>query len=375
MPLYNGNVNIIEGGNSLLQLYNYPPAITFVTTGSNRVIFKTKENVFCGGLELQWSKDPNFNSGSTTTYSASIACTSSLVATLLPLANITGAREQFIGYDNLSTPDDGVWYMRLRGENALVLNPTFLPSSSFSDPILVNTNNRFSCDVSGASYIYQQPNIFIADTYNSASNVWQAVTGSATCSVVPGGNAPNQTYPTIERSGSDSGPQVAGLGLNKDTLALNGGELRYYRGATTSGSAPQFGTPFGALFVERGKVEWNMARYNITVVIASGSEGDRIEGANIRQPGGAPGPLVGNFKNKAIYCPAQTYQSGPNQNINVAVNGIVVGFFVIDINSPIYSEFVLKDIDGNARVQLWQVTNEPQSDTINGYNCMFLTDN
>ena len=371
MPLYNGNVNIIEGGNSLLQLYNYPPAITFVTTGSNRVIFKTKENVFCGGLELQWSKDATFDSGSTTTYSSSISCTSSLDATLLPLANITGAYSQFIGYDNLSTPDDGVWYMRLRGENVLVLNPTFLPSSSFSEPILVNTNNKFSCG-GDAAYIYGRSDVFLADTYNSSSNVWQAVTGSVTCSTVAGTGG---TYPYIQRSGS-AFPQVAGLGLNKDTLAMNGGEFRYYRGPELSGSNIQFETP-GVLFVEQGKVQWNMGRWYLDVVIASGSEDDRIEGNVVKVPGGGPGPLVGDFKCKAIYCVPQQYQSGQFQNINVVVNGVVVGLTTININSVVPSELIITDISAtkNGRVQLWQANGGPTNELINGYNCIYLTDN
>jgi hypothetical protein len=366
MPLYNGNVNIIEGGNSLLQLYNYPPSITFVTTGSNRVIFKTKENVFCGGLELQWSKSSTFDSGSTTTYSASIACTSSLDATLLPLANITGAYAQFIGYDDLSTPDDGNWYLRLRGENALVLNPTFLPSSSFSEPILVHTNNKFSCG-ENAAYIYSQDNIFLADTYNSSSIVWQSATGSVTASVVAGGSPGLETYPYIQRSGSDS-PQVAGLGLNKDTLAMNGAEFRYYRGPALSGSTIQSETP-GVLFVERGQVQWNMGRWNLDIVIGSGSEGDRIAtfGQNIQ----------GDFKNKSIYCVPQAYQSGVNQNINIVSNGSVVGVLTININSTVPSELIITDISPtkNSRIQLWQANGGPQTQLINGYNCIYLTDN
>jgi|688.fasta_scaffold151818_2 hypothetical protein len=371
MPLYNGNVNIIEGGNSLLQLYNYPPAITFVTTGSNRVIFKTKENVFCGGLELQWSKDATFDSGSTTTFSASISCTSSLDATLLPLANITGAYEQFIGYDDPTTFDDGDWYLRLRGENALVLNPTFLPSSSFSDPILIHTNNRFSCITAGT--IYDSNEVFYVDSFNSSSNIWYTGTGLVTASLIPGGSPGAETYPFIQRSGSAS-PQVAGLGLNKGTLALNGAGFSYYRGPILSGSNIQSVTP-GALFVERGKVSWDLGRWVLQITIASGSEQDYITGNPQITPvsSGAPGPIFGNFKCKGIYCVPQQYQSGLFQNINVVVDGIVRGVLTININNPVPSTLSINDIS-NGRVQVWAANNGPAVDFAT-YNCVYLTDN
>lgn len=368
MPLYNGNVNIIEGGNSLLQLYNFPPSITFVTTGSNRVIFKTKQNVFCGGLELQWSKDATFDSGSTTTYSASIACTSSLATTLLPLANITGAYAQFIGYDDLSTPDDGVWYLRLRGENEVILNPTYTPSSSFSETVLVNTNNKFSCGTD-ATYIYSQNNILLADTYNSSSVVWQAATGSLTASVVPGGSPGFETYPYIQRSGSDT-PQSASLGLNKDTIAMNGAGFSYYRGPALSGSNPQTETP-GVLFVERGKVQWDMGRWNLIITIGSGSEGDSIVTFPSAQN------ISGDFKNKAIYCVPVNPPVGSNQNISVTVDGVEQGTIVISINDPVPSVLTLDDISAtnNSRIQLWKVNGGSQEELIDGYNCIYLTDN
>jgi hypothetical protein len=101
MPLYNGNVNIIEGGNSLLQLYNYPPVIQFTTTGSNRVVFNIKQNVFCGGMELQWCKSNLFASGTVT--SSNIDCTASV---LEPLTSYRGFTQTMGNFGSASLSDD-----------------------------------------------------------------------------------------------------------------------------------------------------------------------------------------------------------------------------------------------------------------------------
>jgi hypothetical protein len=241
MPLYNGNVNIIEGGNSLLQLYNYPPVIQFVTTGSNRFVYNVKQNVFCGGMELQWCKDNTFPSGTIT--SSTMACTASA---LNPLTSYVGFTQDIGNFGTASWQDNGVYYIRVRGSNRVSFYP-YLPTSSFSEYLQIQTNQSASClanpagnvnNISKMGGTIQQgsSSAFIPSQYNSSSYIWynsrtdnpngQYFPSTASVFIPSGSNA---GLPIVQKIGN-----TAGIGLNTEKIHLSGSVVAIDMGVSTA---------------------------------------------------------------------------------------------------------------------------------------------
>lgn len=343
MPLYNGNVNIIEGGNSLLQLYNYPPVIQFTTTGSNRVVFNIKQNVFCGGMELQWCKSNTFASGTIT--SSNINCTASV---LEPLTSYRGWTETMGGFGSASLNDDGIYYMRVRGTNKVQFYP-YLPTSSFTEPLQFSINRLAS---GSCYYLDGSPNYvteiggvtgqatWLPSGFNSSSQKWYSSAALGGGGYITSNLSASLTNVsgTIHKFGDERGAELNNEVIRFSNVLIDAGVYSsiYFDQSSST-------TPSGVSFI--------MTTGSFRIGTSDAVDGQNttpwfdVVGKTLYSNGITSGQTTytlpastGSFNNIHVYL-CNLGGASPNNNVNVFLNGNLVT--TITQNTPPTGRYIV----------------------------------